>query len=112
MDKNKIKRLLRWAFGALLALLSVFMLMVFLFTATAKRPYGEPGMTAADVILMWALILGAGAPGALLLRGAVRGRMPKAIEDDGPEGNIGEDVGEIAEEDTEEDVKKDAETEE
>jgi len=98
MDRTKIKTILRWAGGALLALLSVIMLFAFIASATAKDMFGQRvyHMTAADVILMWVVILGAGAPGALLLRKAIlglkEGRAKRKDEyDDDDDDDLAED---------------------
>jgi len=98
MDKRKIKTILRWAGGALLALLSVTMLLAFIASATAKDMFGQRvyRMAAVDVILMWLVILGTGAPGALLLRKAILGlkndRAEREVEyDDYDDDDIAED---------------------
>ena len=86
MDKAKIKIILRWVFGTLLALFAAMMLLSFVLTAVAKDIFGQRlySMRAAIVIIWWVVILGAGAPGALLLRGAIKGlkKEDKKYEED------------------------------
>jgi len=97
MDKTKIKTILRWAGGGLLALLSAVMLLAFIASATAKDMFGQRvyHMAAVDVILMWLVILGTGAPGALLLRKAIlelkKDRAQREYEDDEDDDDIAED---------------------
>jgi len=116
MDWEKIKGMFRWdrlkvilrlAGGGLLALLAVIMLFAFIATATAQDMLGQPQyhMRAADVILMWLVILGAGAPGALLLRKAILEVKNKG------RGTVGEDAEEDMEEEDEEDMEDDTEEE-
>ena len=74
MDKTKTKRILRWAAGTLLALLALLMLFSFFTTVLARDRFGQP-RTQVPVfagIFWWLVILGAGVPGTLLLRAAVR----------------------------------------
>ncbi|MCL2299536.1 MAG: hypothetical protein FWC27_05255 [Firmicutes bacterium] len=90
MDKAKLKTILRWAGGGLLALLSVILLLAFLFTVAANR------ITAMDVVLMWVMILGLGAPGVLLLRKAILELKSKSG------GEYDDEYGDEAEEEVEE----------
>ena len=98
MDKAKINKILRWAGGVLLALLSAGMLLSFFVTVTARDMFGQAmyDIKAADVFFWWLVILGAGAPAVLLLRRAILGPRPK--QDD-------------AQEDTEEDNEEENDTE-
>ena len=76
---NKVKTVLRWVFGILLAGLSLVMLLAFIFTATAKDAYGQPQVKieAAGAIIWWVVILGAGVPAVLLLRKAFQAFFAK-----------------------------------
>jgi len=96
---DRLKVVLRWVGGVLLALLAVIMFFAFIASATARDSLGQRmyKMAAADVILMWLVILGTGAPGALLLRRAIldkkQGGAARKIEfeDDEEEDFDGED---------------------
>ena len=87
MDKNKVRAILRCVFGILLLAFALIMLFSFLATVTAKDMFGQPvaDMTAMTVVMFWVVILGAGAPGALLLRKAIvesKNKKSEAIEAD------------------------------
>jgi len=74
LRSGRLKVILRWAGGGLLALLAAIMFFAFIFTAAKKDMFGQRvyQMAVMDVVLMWLVILGMGAPGALLLRKAIR----------------------------------------
>jgi len=73
LRRDRLKVILRWAGGIFLALLALIMFFAFIASATAKNALGQRmyHMAAADVVLMWLVILGTGAPGTLLLRKAI-----------------------------------------
>ena len=115
MDRLKIKKILRWVGGVLLALFSAGMLLSFLVTVTARDMFGQPmyDFQTADVFFFWLVILGAGAPAVLLLRRAILGVRPKqdeAAEDmeednaEDDEGNNDNDTGDGIEEAVEDNV--------
>jgi len=119
MDKAKIKIILRWVGGALLALLSAGMLLSFFVTVTGRDMFGQPeyAFKAADVFFFWLVILGAGVPAVLLLRRAILGVKPKqdeAAEDteEEQENNAEEDNEDNTEDDIEEAVEDNATDEE
>jgi len=71
MDKAKIKLILRWGIGGALAGLSLLLITAFLVYLLTPRSYSSPPMNAAGAVAMWAVILGAGVPGGLLLRRSI-----------------------------------------
>lgn len=80
--KVNIKTILRWVFGCLLLLLSLIMLLSFIFSLTETDIYGKriglDRLTVMDVVFFLLVILGFGVPGGLLIRDAVRkdGKKP------------------------------------
>jgi len=114
---DKIRIVLRWAGGVFLSLLSVMLLFAFIAKACEKSvTYGYLTLRAADVVFMWVVILGAGAPGVLLLRKAILGLKKDGAapegEDEGTDKGEGEDAKpEIEAEEDDDKIEKLVETE-